>query len=106
MIAILGIWFNLYPSWMYFYAYNSAMLIYVVSRLTQIYQTIKIKSTGDLTPIGPVLSAIGGFARLFTILVETSDQLLILNISFSALLNTILSSLFLVYRKESVINKK
>lgn len=70
----------------------------------QIFENKKNKSTGNLSFTTSLLAAGGVYARLFTLLVNVDDFLILFsNIGFS-IINTILLSQFYIYRNKLKVN--
>ena len=65
--------------------------------MSQIVSTFRLGSTGQLSFITSLLLWGGALARVFTTLQETSDPLMLVQYSSTAVLNTIILVQFFIY---------
>ena len=81
--------------------------VVAASRLTQIYQIHKIKSTGSVSLITYGLSVLGNLARVATALVEVKDDVkLLLSFVLAFLLNFYIVLCFFIFRAPKTVKKE
>jgi len=68
----------------------SSLFLISVSSLTQIFKSFREKSTGPLSSITFILAIAGNASRLFTLIVESGDWLIIAPTLYSLVLNVVL----------------
>eukprot|EP01156_Anaeramoeba_ignava_P014692 Anaeramoba_ignava/a610037_62.p1 GENE.a610037_62~~a610037_62.p1 ORF type:complete len:255 (-),score=59.85 a610037_62:20-784(-) len=73
----------------------------ILSRAPQIYLNFKNKSTGKLSLISTLLAFLGTIVRLFTVIQDVKDQLLIISTVTSVVLNGILVLQFFIFSNKS-----
>jgi len=78
----------------------------IIGRAPQIYANFQAKSTGQLSFITTFLQAAGGLARLFTILQEVPDDLVILTATVPCVLSWIIIFQFFLYWTDSKKKKE
>jgi len=76
-------------------AFNIGMLFFL--QMSQIINTFRLGSTGQLSIITYLLLWGGAIARVFTTIQETSDPLMLIQYCSTVILNTIIVIQFLIY---------
>ena len=106
VLVLIGFLLELYPEILYSYIYNISTVFFMISRSSQIMETIQAKSTGSLALIPFMLNTAGNLARLFTLLVETDDWSLIGNMVIGTCQNFTIVVLFFVFWKNTEAEMK
>mmetsp|Transcript_6437 Transcript_6437/g.11225 ORF Transcript_6437/g.11225 Transcript_6437/m.11225 type:complete len:241 (-) Transcript_6437:1798-2520(-) len=97
-IAICApLFLELIPAHLWEWTMVSVMVLNVSFRTSQIVETFRSKTTGQLSFVTAFLNFLGVVARVFTTLVENDDPLLLANIVSVALLNGVIVLQFHVY---------
>ncbi|KAI9206798.1 uncharacterized protein BJ171DRAFT_440316 [Polychytrium aggregatum] len=78
----------------------SSMLISIASKVPQIYDNFKAKSTGQLSAVTLFLTFAGSVARIFTTLQEVNDNLILLSNVAACALNAMLALQIVIYYKK------
>ncbi|GAA5988812.1 hypothetical protein JCM10908_006181 [Rhodotorula pacifica] len=76
------------------------------SKVPQIVESFKAKSTGQLSAFLVVNSLAGCLARVFTTMSETKDPLLLWNFALAALLNGVIFAQMIFYRGNTAASKR
>jgi len=76
---------------------GSTILIFIASKIPQIYTTFKIKDASKLAFSTFFLSLVGSLVRVFTTLTEVDDKVVLLGYIIGAILNGILSAQIIMY---------
>ena len=87
---------------------SSSIPLITVSRISQIFNSFKFKSTGSLSLFTFSLGFFGNIARIFTTLAETSNLIILFTYIYGAVLNLIIIFQILSYgnKKETPVKEK
>jgi len=80
---------------------TTAVIIFAIARFPQIRNNYLAKSTGQLAFVTCLLNFLGGFGRLFTVLREVSDQIVLFAALSALTVNSVIIVQFAIYGKKS-----
>lgn len=104
-IVLFGYYLNIFPLVIYEGAFVAQTMFFISSRLTQLTSTYKAKSTGSLALVPYLLCIAGNVARIYTILVEVPDWMVLMNIIIAFVLNSIVLFMFWLYWNNSIVEE-
>lgn len=85
---------------------SSSIPLLTVSRISQIWNSFKTKSTGSLSMFTFILSFLGNVARVFTTVTESFDILILLMYLYAAFLNLVIIVQIYLYGNKQEEKKK
>lgn len=85
---------------------SSSIPLLTVSRISQIWNSFKTKSTGSLAMFTFILSFLGNLARVFTTVTESFDVLILLMYLYAAFLNFVIMLQIYIYGDKQANKEK
>jgi mannose-P-dolichol utilization defect protein 1 len=92
-----ALFLDLIPAYLWDWTVLSLLALNISFRVSQIAETFKSKTTGQLSVVTATLNFLGVVARSFTILVEVDDVMLLTNVLSVLVLNGVILLQFVIY---------